>query len=291
MTRIVFLDYFYSFGGAQKSTATLVNALHQSGRDVIFLAPSYPDQRFHRALAVEPVVLGDGNALHHGRASPVSFALQLLATARRVALRAKATKPAFHVTSSVKGLMTLAIARRLFGARLRTAYYCRGEGKSEQFGRLGRWLLRGEADRILCVSRATADNMCAWGVRGARLKVTYTSIDVGDLMEAFTTLPRPLETGVSVHVLFAASIIPGKGLDHLLRALAHSGIDRPIELAIAGDIPNAQHVDYLVRCRALADELPGNVRTTWLGWVDDVPERMKKVDIVCLPRPLRDFPG
>lgn len=295
MTPLVFLDYFFTFGGAQRSTATLLNRLHDLGReDCLFVAPSPPAPAFRAFLRAELacLFLERRPELEHSGTRPLAFAGTLSGVVRRFdrLVRSRSLERAVLVTSSPKGLLTLAIYRLLFRQSALIAYYCRGEGKAGQFGRLGRFLTRRFVSRVLCVSAETARNMTDWGVQPDRVRVVYTSIDASPLLEQGIRA-RPVGGSEGpIDILFAASLIPTKGLHHLLGGLARVRSRRPIRLRIAGDIPNPGHADYHDLCRRLAMELPVHMEVQWLGWIDEVPVTMASADIVCLPTYTEGFP-
>jgi glycosyltransferase involved in cell wall biosynthesis len=295
MTPLVFLDYFFTFGGAQRSTATLLNRLHDvGGKDCIFVAPSPPAPAFGEFLRAELICLFQEHRpeLEHSGARPLAFARALGGVVSRLdrLLRSRNLERAIFVTSSPKGLLTLTLYRLLVRRSAIIAYYCRGEGKAEQFGRLGRFLTTRFASRILCVSEETARNMTGWGVLPERVRVVYTSIDVGPLLEQGSRVRPAGEGDGPIDILFAASLIPTKGLHHLLGGLAMVRSRRPVRLRIAGDIPNPGHAAYRCQCRRLAGELPANIEVEWLGWLENVPAAMISADIVCLPTYTEGFP-
>ena len=294
MSAVAFFDFFYTFGGAQKSTATLLNRFHELGRDCLFIAPSPPAAAFRDFLQAELICLHDQPrpALQHSGANVGRFLKDMVGVVRRLTRLARDRNlgDAVFVTSSPKGLFALVLFQLSSRVPVRIAYYCRGEGKAGQFGRLGRFLTRKFADRILCVSDETRRNMQAWGVRPDRLHVVHTSVDVRPLRVLGRSLPPPDAAREPVRILFAASFIRTKGLHHLLGSLALIRSRRPVRLSIAGDIPNDSHAAYADACRDLAAKVAPNVTVEWLGWIDDVPAAMAESEIVCLPSYTEGFP-
>jgi len=94
------------------------------------------------------------------------------------------------------------------------------------------------------------------------------------------------QQGVPGRVIFVGQIIPPKGVDLLLEAIAQlraRGTD--VTLDIVGDIDGWEHPGYdgyraLVRARAAAPDLAGSVR--FLGLREDVPALMAAASVHCL---------
>jgi glycosyltransferase involved in cell wall biosynthesis len=93
---------------------------------------------------------------------------------------------------------------------------------------------------------------------------------------------RPLDdTGESpaadVVVGFAGRLIPGKGADHLIRAVARAREQTSIRLLIAGDGPERP------RLQALARALELGAGVEFLGIVEDAPAFWRSCDIAAVP--------
>jgi glycosyltransferase involved in cell wall biosynthesis len=76
---------------------------------------------------------------------------------------------------------------------------------------------------------------------------------------------------------FASRLIPGKGADHLIRAVARARAQAPTRLLIAGDGPERRRLEALAR----ALETGGSVE--FLGVVDDAPAFWRSCDIAAIP--------
>ncbi len=88
--------------------------------------------------------------------------------------------------------------------------------------------------------------------------------------------PRDCHDG-SVVVGFMGRLVPGKGADHLIRALTRAGRARPARLLVAGDGPDRP------RLAALAQELGVDRDVEFLGVVDDVPAFWAACDVAAVP--------
>jgi L-malate glycosyltransferase len=95
--------------------------------------------------------------------------------------------------------------------------------------RRARWAL-GSAAVVCPVSRYLSDLIERAGVE-ARLRVVPNAVDA----EVFAPGPRRPLSGDGVVLAYAGHLIPGKGLDHLLNALAGAGLPGAWRLRIAGE--------------------------------------------------------
>jgi hypothetical protein len=88
-------------------------------------------------------------------------------------------------------------------------------------------------------------------------------------------------------VVFVGQIIPEKGLDRLLDAVARlRGQGRPVTLDVVGDMDGWEapgNVGYRasLRTRAAQPDLAGAV--DFLGWREDVPAIMARASVHCCP--------
>ena len=72
-------------------------------------------------------------------------------------------------------------------------------------------------------------------------------------------------------------MIPGKGVDDLLRALALLAKEGDVRLVLAGDGPDRASLADLVASLDLAD------RVEFAGWLRDMPSFWRAVDIAVVP--------
>jgi colanic acid/amylovoran biosynthesis glycosyltransferase len=130
------------------------------------------------------------------------------------------------------------------------------------------------ADFVACISRFHRE-LYDGIVTEARSR--YRVIRCGvDMQEWSPVVLAPAE-GRPLRVLSVARLVPKKGIDVLLRAIAD--LTRDVELRVAGDGPERE------RLVALADELGCTERVTWLGPIDNdaVRAEMRAADVFVLP--------
>lgn len=132
-----------------------------------------------------------------------------------------------------------------------------------------RWYRR--ADRLVCVSRAVAEDMVGQGISAGRVSVVHNGIDPQPYLSA-EPADLPVPPGVFV-VGTVAHLSPKKGFAELLRAAARVP---GAHFVIAGDGPMRPEL-----ARAAQAELKGRLHL--LGWREDVPALMRRIDAYCLP--------
>jgi glycosyltransferase involved in cell wall biosynthesis len=76
---------------------------------------------------------------------------------------------------------------------------------------------------------------------------------------------------------YVGRLTPGKGADHLLRAVIHANTQTPIKLLVAGD------GSELSRLESLAHELGADSSVEFLGMVDDIPGFWQRCDVAAIP--------
>jgi glycosyltransferase involved in cell wall biosynthesis len=128
-------------------------------------------------------------------------------------------------------------------------------------------LLRGAAG-VLVVGTAARESVLARGARADRVRVFANTVDIECWMERADRLPARSSDG-DVVVLSVGRLVPDKGFDVLLHAIAQAGDER-LRLVIAGDGPEA------TRLAELAEEL--GVRVEIKG---DLPEAALAAEYVA----------
>jgi glycosyltransferase involved in cell wall biosynthesis len=128
-------------------------------------------------------------------------------------------------------------------------------------------LLRGAAG-VLVVGTAAHESVLARGARADRVRVFANTVDIECWMERADRLPARSSDG-DVVVLSVGRLVPDKGFDVLLHAIAQAGDER-LRLVIAGDGPEA------TRLAELAEEL--GVRVEIKG---DLPEAALAAEYVA----------
>jgi glycosyltransferase involved in cell wall biosynthesis len=157
-------------------------------------------------------------------------------------------------------------------------------GNAPEPGALYTFLWRHVIDR--CVdeyvpnSQFIQQELLQHGIPAVKSRVVYNTVP-------HRTHEWPQQHGLPGRVIFVGQIIPSKGVDLLLEAVAQlrrRGIDATLD--IVGDIGGWEHPAYdgyraSVRARAEASDLAGAVRL--LGLREDVPSLMAAASVHCLP--------
>ncbi|MCC7264392.1 MAG: glycosyltransferase [Candidatus Latescibacteria bacterium] len=145
-------------------------------------------------------------------------------------------------------------------------------------GRLNRWIYR-RMDMVIGVSKDIAARLQEAGVPSAKVRVVYNGVDPrfcpGDQAPAREGVGLPPERFV---VLFVGMLVPVKGLEVLLQALAR--LDEPqVCCAIVGGGPQEAGL------RELAARLGLLPRVVFAGprSTDEVPRWMQAADLLVLP--------
>lgn len=140
----------------------------------------------------------------------------------------------------------------------------------------------GRADRIIAVSGAVADFLQRQGYDPARIRMVHHGIaDLAARLPADARTRTRRELGLAddeACLLMAARIVPAKGHDTALRALARLREQR-WTLLLAGD----HHGDLGPQMQALARELGIADRVRFLGLREDVPALMAAADLLLAP--------
>src|SRR5690554_2221586 len=286
----IFFDFIYSYGGAQQATALLLNRLSKSSPTLKVTPIVFDnfDPRFMKAikpLQTKCLESRFSGALITRQKSPFTFFLAYVTgffhflKATRSALDA-GNGEILLLTNSVKGLVYLVAARALIGRKIKVFFYVRGSGSENSIGDSSLFFTRVFVDKYLCVSNNTRENIIRRGVCPEKSFVTYTTIEWPDHLTEPSSFSS--QTRCRLKLLYAASIIEGKGLDKLLKAIGKARINMPVHLVIAGDTPYESHRLFRERCIALSAELPPSVTTEWLGWVDGMQSVISSVDAVVL---------
>jgi glycosyltransferase involved in cell wall biosynthesis len=106
-----------------------------------------------------------------------------------------------------------------------------------------------------------------------RLQRIYNGIDP----DRYVPVGLAVGRGNSLVVGSAGRLIPGKGTDHLVRAIAKAGECIPAKLLIAGDGPEQ------ARLRSLAQDLGADSRVEFVGLIDDVQAFWQRCNVAAIP--------
>jgi glycosyltransferase involved in cell wall biosynthesis len=140
----------------------------------------------------------------------------------------------------------------------------------------------GRAERIIAVSQAVADFLQRCGYDPQRIRMVHHGIaDIAGRLPADVREVTRRSLGLSASepcLLMAARIVPAKGHDTALRALATLK-QRDWTLLLAGD----HHGDLGPQMQALARELGIADRVRFLGLREDVPALLAASDLLLAP--------
>jgi glycosyltransferase involved in cell wall biosynthesis len=118
-------------------------------------------------------------------------------------------------------------------------------------------LVRGAAG-VLVVGTAARESVLARGARPDRVRVFANTIDIEAWMERADRLPARSGDADVVVVLSVGRLVPEKGFDILLRAIAQTGDER-LRLVIAGAGPEAARLAELAKDLGVRLEIPGDL--------------------------------
>ena len=136
-----------------------------------------------------------------------------------------------------------------------------------------KWVTR-RAAIVAPVSAELAEIMCTLGTPRKKCLVPRFGVDT----DMFRPPSAPRPGGSDVRVLFVGALIPKKGVQDLIEALADPALCN-VRLIVAGD---GHYADDL---KSLCDKMGLLERTEWKGMVShrEVAEIMRDSDVLCLP--------
>lgn len=157
-------------------------------------------------------------------------------------------------------------------------------------GMLGNWeqrlsflaAARQNVDHIVTASRFLKALFVKYGVPAERIEVSAYGLD--------TAWAQGYETKTSsdkLRIGFIGQILPIKGPDLLLRALAHLGPEAPVHIKIYGDLDKTPEYGQSLK------ELAGSdLRVSFLGTFDNsrMGEVLSGIDVLAVPSTWYDFP-
>ena len=157
-------------------------------------------------------------------------------------------------------------------------------GNAPEAGRFYRFvwrrLVNPLADSLVCNSQFTASVALEYGIPRRKVTVIRNTVPSRGAI-------RPVGTSESADIIYVGQIIPEKGVDILLEAVALVAADVPaIRLNVVGKIDgwvSPRYAGYreALQRRAEATDLKGRVR--FLGWREDIPELMAAARLHCCP--------
>jgi glycosyltransferase involved in cell wall biosynthesis len=128
-------------------------------------------------------------------------------------------------------------------------------------------------DEEVAVSDYLLERLRRERLHARRLVRIYNGIDHERYRSNGAESPR----GGSFRIAWAGRMIPGKGVDDLLRALALLAKEGDVRLVLAGDGPDRAALADLASSLDLAD------RVEFAGWLRDMPSFWRAVDIAVVP--------
>ncbi len=139
-----------------------------------------------------------------------------------------------------------------------------------------------KVDRIITASRFLKDLFVKYGVAPEKIDHSAYGLDNSWARGHETKTPSD-----HLRIGFIGQILPFKGPDLLLRALASLKADAPIQVKIYGDL--AKTPDYGQSLQALAD---GDGRVSFLGTFENgrMGEVLSEIDVLAVPSTWYDFP-
>jgi glycosyltransferase involved in cell wall biosynthesis len=260
------LQWSADFGGAEVLSMELAAAMRRSGVDaeVLFVLGDGPMADRLRTAGVPYRVLG----FKRGRdvvAKPRKFARETAAGARDGALLPEC------------GFIGAALRAGGFGAPIVAVEHgALFNPRSSPVTRIAHGLARRFAawadDVEVAVSDYTLERMRE-GPHARSVRRIHNAVDCS----FFAPDGAARASGGVLAVGFAGRLIPGKGADHLIRAVARSRDRVQVWLYIAGDGPERERLASLARELGIAD------RVEFLGVLGDVRELWRQCDVAAFP--------
>lgn len=215
------------------------------------------------------------------RTSPVQrvaiMLRELLPLSRRVHRLIREERIDVVHANEARAALLVGLATRL--SRRPLVVHLRGE---MSLGRLGRWVVEELPDRIVAVSEGARQTLSSRGRRKAA--TVYNGTQVPQAGGAPPAWPASLRQDGGLVVCCFASVVPFKGLHHLVRAIAELNArgwrERAVFFAI-GDFPDGYR-EYQAWLGDLMREL-GVDNLTFAGWQADPFRFYRAADVTVLP--------
>jgi len=275
--------------GLERSTFEVLRALRERGAAVHCLVNSWEN---HRIIALAEEIGASWSTTYHWyqfdrhSRNPIKWlqalwdmfmtSLGLLRDARRFRATHVLVPEFMSVLRNAPALTLL----RLLGVSI-VLRIGNAPVPSRFYERVWRWAVNPFVDRIVCNSRFAEQGLLAHGIPASKIALIPN------------TLPTRVAPALNGNardqhkVIYVGQIIPEKGLDLLLDAvalLAARGQD--VRLDVVGQIDGWVSPSYTgyrerLRARTGAADLSGRVR--FLGWRDDVPALLAAAGVHCCP--------
>jgi glycogen(starch) synthase len=253
--------YWPYIGGAEIFAANLMSSLRREGIEFLVITSHHdrqlPDEEVHDGITIRRLpfrsAIAGRDAASFVRALKETSAIKRDFAPDLIHMNAIGPSALFHLRTKSSAPLLVTLQQQVLDSQ--TA----GEGTL-----LGQVI--DAADWVVGVSQAVLEQL-----RAAHPKIAERSSRIYNGVEAPTLAPAPLPE--RLHVLCLGRLVPAKGFDVAIRAMAH--IDA--RFTIAGD---GAARDELM---SLANELGVDVNFT--GWIEpaDVPRLINEASVVVMP--------
>ncbi len=133
---------------------------------------------------------------------------------------------------------------------------------------LDRWI-SGFTDKIIAVSASVRDFYVSSGITAEKIEVIYNGIDAADF--------KPKNSKEETVLAIIGRLVEQKGHRYLFEALNALNGQHKIKLLVVGDGPLKDSLHDIVSNLRLED------RIVFTGFRKDVPELLKKIDVLVMP--------
>lgn len=285
MAKILFFSAYPGFSGSHKMALQIAKGCQCAGHQVLLAAPG-PMEFLDRAeaegmeatvLSVHPDLLKFGKVLLNA-STPRKFwflLTRILPCNWRARKLLRLEKVDIVYAAQERAVVMVGLGAKLAGVDLLWHLQSGLKAGSGMIHRMSRVL----STRIVCVSKAVEETAReAFGAdTKASLKVIHNGIPDIEMHAAQGEIANN-----PFRILFAGTLVPDKGVHHLIDAVAEivRETDHSLKVAIAGTSPDDRYLTYL-RSRIADGGLEGVVDL--LGFRDDIPALIENSDVVICP--------
>ena len=283
---VYYIAYPQRMAGANRSLFELVTNLPKPFQPVVLSVREGRVTRAYREAGIEVVVAEPGPrlsefgkaALGWTEATKVDvFVRELLPYTGRLRRVLKALRPAIVHTNDPRGTMLIGLAAKSLG--LPVVGHLRGE---IPFGGVLARAYEAIPNRFVAVSEATRAELSP-PARTRATAVYNGTRDVSDRGQPVAWMNHLRDQGVVVASVFA-SVVPFKGLHHMIRAVAElnrRGVGERLAVVCVGDLDSEPRA-YVDWVRGLLHD-HGVYNVTFAGWQDDPFSFYRSSDVSVLP--------
>ncbi len=275
--------------GLEKMTFTVLGSLRQRGARVHCVVNSWENHRIVTEAEAIGATWSDGGhegsiRRHHLTPRRVVAMLRDIHISSAALWRAARRLRATHVLlpdhlAPIRNVFALA-RLRLHGVRV-VMHLNNAPDQSGFYRFYWRWVINPLVSQFVCNSDFTLGELRALGIPARKTQRIYNALRFP------AALPRPAVERRADRVFYAGQIIPVKGVDLLLEAVAllnRRGV--AATLSVAGDIdgwttPEYRSFRQALRVRAAEPDLAGRIE--FLGWREDIPDLMASASVHCTP--------